>query len=129
MQLARYPSSSPRRSAAGPDQAPGPAPAPGPRGPRRSIAAPDTELIGLPIIDRRGRGVGRVEGTLQPEWLIVGDRGAVRVLVPSAGLEVDSAGLHVPLSAEQILGGPAVEPAAGIAAEQIEAAREYYREA
>ena len=128
MQLAKYPRG--RERARGFDAEPigrslharpPQAPQPLPTGPTAS-----TELVGRRVSDAFGKTVGRVEGTIQPDWMIIRHGRNHHLLAPVAEAVVGGEAVFLPFPTEAIEAAPEVDPGEPIPATALRAANEHY---
>ena len=87
----------------------------------------DTEWIGWKVTDALGRTVGRVEGTLQPDWLIIRDRRGHHFLAPATEAIAGGSSVFLPYDQELITQAPEVDGEEVPDPETLALARRHYR--
>ena len=92
-------------------------------GPRPVV---DTEWIGWKVTDALGRTVGRVEGTLQPDWLIIRDRRGHHFLAPAEEAIAGGSSVFLPYDHDLIAHAPQVDGEEMPPPERLEEARRHY---
>lgn len=82
--------------------------------------------VGWKATDEFGRTVGRIEGLVGDDWLIVRDRRGNHFLVPAADAIAGGASVFLPYEHDVIVSAPQVRSFDEVEQGAIEAAREHY---
>lgn len=82
--------------------------------------------VGWKATDEFGRAIGRIEGLVGDEWLIVRDRRGHHFLVPTANAIAGGSTVFLPYEHDTIVSAPQVESFDEVDPSAIEAARRHY---
>jgi hypothetical protein len=87
-----------------------------------------SDWIGWRVTDETGRTAGRVEGTINDQWLIIRDRRSHRLIAPSTEAIAGGEAVFLPYSHELIYSAPEVESEESIDRELLERARRHFED-